>query len=135
MFIIGKKNIPDSFVSLPYLTSSQRGLRRYVPELTSLVFSCLTVIARQTSLVLQVFVFRMQEHQDVQMRAQKELDDVIGQGRLPTFADRKRLPYINALCKEILRYTPPVPGGMHLRVSNATLDETDGFRCSTHDHC
>lgn len=37
------------------------------------------------------------------MKAQKELDSVIGQGRLPDFGDRKSLPYISAIVKEILR--------------------------------
>ncbi|KAH9987409.1 cytochrome P450 [Russula vinacea] len=40
----------------------------------------------------------------VQRRAQAELDAVIGRDRLPTFDDRPRLPYIEALCKELLRW-------------------------------
>ncbi|KAK7453425.1 hypothetical protein VKT23_011692 [Stygiomarasmius scandens] len=38
-------------------------------------------------------------HPEVQIRAQKELDRVIGSGRLPAFSDRSRLPYINAMVK------------------------------------
>jgi cytochrome P450 len=34
---------------------------------------------------------------EVQRRAQAELDVVIGRERLPTFDDRPRLPYIEAL--------------------------------------
>jgi cytochrome P450 len=40
----------------------------------------------------------------VQRRAQAELDVVIGRDRLPTFNDWPRLPYIEALCKELLRW-------------------------------
>jgi Cytochrome P450 len=40
---------------------------------------------------------------DVQRKAQRELDEVIGADELPTFEDRERLPYLNALCKEIQR--------------------------------
>ena len=40
---------------------------------------------------------------DVQRKAQEELDRVIGEDRLPGFEDRKNLPYVNALCKEIHR--------------------------------
>lgn len=40
----------------------------------------------------------------VQQRAQKELDSVIGRERLPNHEDRGRLPYIEAMCKEILRW-------------------------------
>ena len=37
---------------------------------------------------------------------QKEIDEVIGNDRLPTMADRERLPYVNALMKEVLRLNP-----------------------------
>ena len=45
----------------------------------------------------------------VQARAQAELDAVLGQERLPTFADRARMPYVEALVAEVLRWAPPIP--------------------------
>ena len=47
----------------------------------------------------------------VQTRAQAELDVAIGRDRLPTFDDRQRLPYIEALCKELLRWKLVAPMG------------------------
>lgn len=47
----------------------------------------------------------------VQERARAELDAVVGQDRLPTFADRERLPYINAVTLEALRWHTVVPTG------------------------
>jgi cytochrome P450 len=47
----------------------------------------------------------------VQRRAQAELDAVIGRDRLPTFDDRTRLPYIEALCKELMRWQMVTPLG------------------------
>jgi cytochrome P450 len=47
----------------------------------------------------------------VQRRAQAELDVVIGRDRLPTFNDRPRLPYIEALCKELMRWNLVLPMG------------------------
>ncbi|KAF9491440.1 cytochrome P450 [Pleurotus eryngii] len=41
-----------------------------------------------------------------------EIDGVIGSGRLPTFQDQASLPYISAICKEILRWHPSVPLGV-----------------------
>lgn len=38
--------------------------------------------------------------------AHAELDAVIGTSRTPTFDDEKSLPYIRALCKEVLRWRP-----------------------------
>lgn len=46
---------------------------------------------------------------EVQKAAQEELDRVVGSDRLPSFADRENLLYINALVKETLRWNPVVP--------------------------
>ena len=48
---------------------------------------------------------------DVAKKAQAELDAVVGQDRLPNFADRERLPYINALVLEVIRWHSVVPNG------------------------
>jgi hypothetical protein len=48
---------------------------------------------------------------DVQKKAQDELDSVIGRDRLPTFEDRLRLPFVDAVCKETLRWRPVGPVG------------------------
>jgi cytochrome P450 len=42
-------------------------------------------------------------------KAQAEIDAVIGNERLPSFADRDQLPYTNALAKEVLRWNSVVP--------------------------
>lgn len=47
----------------------------------------------------------------VQKRAQAELDLVVGRDRLPTFDDRPRLPYIEAICREVLRWHMVAPLG------------------------
>lgn len=51
---------------------------------------------------------------DVQRRAQEQLDSVVGTDKLPNFGDRERLPYIEALVKEVLRWNPVTPLGMCL---------------------
>ena len=51
---------------------------------------------------------------DVQKRAQAELDTVIARDRLPTFDDRPHLPYVDALCGELLRWHMVAPLGMAL---------------------
>lgn len=49
---------------------------------------------------------------EVQKKAQEEIDAVVGRDRLPSFADRARLPYVHAVCKEVVRFHTPVPTGM-----------------------
>ena len=46
--------------------------------------------------------------------AQRQLDSVLGGGRLPDHSDIDDLPYIAAIVKETLRWAPPAPiGGIH----------------------
>ena len=51
-------------------------------------------------------------HPEVQRKAQAEIDEVVGQARLPDFDDRPKLPYIEAIYREVLRINPPVPLGL-----------------------
>jgi len=55
-------------------------------------------------------------HPDVQLKAQEELDNVIGRDRLPDIDDREALPYISALVKEVLRWYPILPFGFPHRL-------------------
>jgi len=51
-------------------------------------------------------------HPEAQKRAQDELDRVLGTTCLPTFDDRSRLPYVDAVIAETLRWEPVVPLGV-----------------------
>jgi cytochrome P450 len=64
-------------------------------------------VSSMNSLFLALVLFPQ-----VQRRARAELDVVIGRDRLPTFDDRPRLPYIEALCKELMRWQMVTPIGM-----------------------
>ena len=63
----------------------------------------------------------------VQRRAQAELDVVIGRERLPTFDDRPRLPYIEALCKELMRWQMVTPMGTNSKVFIIPLNQNDSM--------
>jgi cytochrome P450 len=59
-------------------------------------------------------------------RAREEIDDVTGGNRLPTFADRESLPYINAIVQEVLRWAPVAPMGLpHVNMEDV---EYEGYR-------
>lgn len=51
-------------------------------------------------------------HPHVQARAQAEIDLVVGRDRLPDFSDIKDLPYISAICREIIRWHVVLPLGV-----------------------
>ena len=55
------------------------------------------------------FVVAILLHPEVQTIAQKELDAVTGRERLPTFEDRLKLPFVDAVCKEVMRWEPVTP--------------------------
>jgi cytochrome P450 len=42
----------------------------------------------------------------------KELDEVVGKNRLPSFDDMPSLPTVRAVIKEVLRWRPVVPTGL-----------------------
>ncbi|KAF8835269.1 cytochrome P450 [Paxillus ammoniavirescens] len=72
-----------------------------------------------TQSVLLVFVYLLMLHPEVQVRAQAEIDRVVGTERLPDFGDRPALPYVDALLRETLRSHPVVPIG----VPHATTED------------
>ncbi|KAH9006150.1 cytochrome P450 [Lactarius hatsudake] len=55
---------------------------------------------------------------EVQKRAQAEIDLVTSRDRLPTYDDKPRLPYIEAMSKELMRWQMVTPLGPH-----ATTDD------------
>ncbi|TFK78780.1 cytochrome P450 [Polyporus arcularius HHB13444] len=59
-----------------------------------------------TAGTLCVFFLAMLHYPDVMRKAQAELDNVVGQDRLPDYQDREKLPYIQALINETLRWRP-----------------------------
>lgn len=63
----------------------------------------------QTVSTVACFFLAMSLYPEIQRKAQAEIDQVIGQDRLPTFSDRPNLPYIEALLMELLRWQPVVP--------------------------
>lgn len=60
---------------------------------------------------MYAFFLAMTLFPDVQKKAQAQIDAVIGVDRLPTFADRGSLPYVEAVVKEVLRWHTVTPLG------------------------
>ena len=66
----------------------------------------------QIASTLAIFILAMILHPQAQFKAQQELDSVIGPDRLPSFEDRNNLPYVRAICKEVLRWHPIAPSAV-----------------------
>ncbi|KAH9981025.1 cytochrome P450 [Lactifluus volemus] len=72
-----------------------------------------------TVAALMSFFLAASLYPNVQKKAQEELDAVTGRERLPTFEDRSRLPFVDAVCKEVLRWKPVVP----LAIPHAMMED------------
>ncbi|GAB1736324.1 hypothetical protein NU219Hw_g6989t1 [Hortaea werneckii] len=72
---------------------------------------------------LEAFFLAMSLYPSVQRKAQAELDTVFGSQplRLPTPADRPRLPYLNAVVEEAQRWHPITPMGLPHTTSSDLL--------------
>jgi cytochrome P450 len=74
-----------------------------------------------SSTYLQTFIIALLQSPESQLKAQKEIDSVVGGDRLPVMEDFKRLPYVKALVMEIFRYRPIFPVGLpHVTTEDLT---------------
>ncbi|CAE6436831.1 unnamed protein product [Rhizoctonia solani] len=65
-----------------------------------------------TSSLLMSFVVAMVLNPEIQTQAQREIDLILGSGVLPTMSDRERLPFVNRLILELMRWRPPLAIGV-----------------------
>ncbi|KAA8651397.1 hypothetical protein EYZ11_013218 [Aspergillus tanneri] len=68
--------------------------------------------ADTTVSALTCFFMAMTLYPHIQKKAQEEIDQVVGTSRLPNLEDRDKLPYIDALVQEVLRWHPVTPLGV-----------------------
>ncbi|KIK57259.1 hypothetical protein GYMLUDRAFT_173296 [Collybiopsis luxurians FD-317 M1] len=76
-----------------------------------------------TAGLIQWFLALIPSHPEVALRAQEELDRVVGRDRLPTMEDEKHLHYIRAIIKEVQRvHSPFWMGTPHCTTEDFTYD-------------
>ncbi|KAJ5154053.1 uncharacterized protein N7500_009492 [Penicillium coprophilum] len=68
--------------------------------------------AIKTTAILEGFFLVMMLFPDVQRKAQAEMDELFGKPTLPSATDRERLPYVNAIVKEAIRWHTVAPMGI-----------------------
>ncbi|KAG6827831.1 hypothetical protein H0H92_010318 [Tricholoma furcatifolium] len=75
--------------------------------------------ADTTVSALETFMYTMVVNLEVQRKAQEEIDTVVGKNRLPNFSDRPSMPYVEAVYREVMRWSPVTPLG----VAHATSED------------
>ncbi|CAG8653959.1 7692_t:CDS:2 [Ambispora gerdemannii] len=81
-------------------------------EISHLSISLIIAGMETTASSLTWILAAIANNPEIQLRAQKELDSVVGQSKLPSHKDLPSLPYIRAIVKEGLRWAPPIPMGV-----------------------
>ncbi|THH08950.1 hypothetical protein EW145_g2357 [Phellinidium pouzarii] len=100
-----------AYGGLPPISLSDPNLlmRPYAP-LPTFFSSSLTIAGADTSVAtLTAFILAMTIYPEVRKNAQAEIDAVVGASRLPSFSDRKNLPYLTAVMKETMRWHTTAP--------------------------
>ncbi|KAF8128593.1 cytochrome P450 [Boletus edulis] len=88
-------------------------------DLKEAAATALLAASETSNSVLMAFFLMMVTNPEAQKNAQAQIDAVVGNARLPTIDDRSSLPYVDAILREVLRYSPPVP----LSVPHASVDD------------
>ncbi|EXJ82881.1 hypothetical protein A1O3_06697 [Capronia epimyces CBS 606.96] len=73
--------------------------------------------AETTSSSMLTMILALAKNPWVQEKAKKQLDEVCGSERMPQWADFAKLPYINAIIKEGMRWRPAVATGIPRRTA------------------
>ncbi|KAF8504886.1 cytochrome P450 [Russula emetica] len=96
----------DNLVEAEKRGSEREGYEKAITETLGTMYTVGTdsMVSSIMSLFLALLL-----HPEVQKKAQHEIDAVTGRERFPIFDDRRRLPFVNALCKEVLRWRPAAP--------------------------
>ena len=63
------------------------------------------------SMIISAFFLAVTIQPEWVKKAQEEIDRVIGTDRLPTASDQPRLPYVEAVVYECIRWNVPLPLG------------------------
>ncbi|KAJ8518596.1 hypothetical protein ONZ45_g4351 [Pleurotus djamor] len=99
-----------SFVSSRLMKMAERTDASYQESVTQNVAGTMYAAGSDTTVAaIGFFIQGILTNPSVLIKAQAEIDRVIGPNRLPDFEDESSLPYISAIVKETLRWRPITP--------------------------
>ncbi|KAF9007491.1 cytochrome P450, partial [Cyathus striatus] len=81
--------------------------RKWCDQMADIPFE--RTLAKMTVGTIHNFILAMVLHPEVQSKAQAEIDNIVGNDKLPTVSDRESLPYVNSVIKEVMRWLLVMP--------------------------
>ncbi|KIM68448.1 hypothetical protein SCLCIDRAFT_1209264 [Scleroderma citrinum Foug A] len=81
------------------------------------------IYLESTATVLEILIMAMILFPDVQENTHEELDTMLGKGVVPTFTDRERLPYLQAVIYKLMRWHTIFPSGVPHMTSMSDIYE------------
>ncbi|KAI5866012.1 cytochrome P450 [Durotheca rogersii] len=111
----------DTFVDRLYDNQAKPPLTRH--EIEIMCGNLLEGGTDTMATTVLTFLQAVARNPEIQAEAQREIDSVTGSGRTPAWSDYEKLPYVNMVVKEVLRWRPPAPGAFpHLLAKDDVID-------------
>ena len=102
------RDLIDAFlIEMQKPGAAERGFDR--TNLQANVLDLFIAGSETTTTSLTWAILFMVLYPDIQAKMQKELDEVVGEDRLPSYEDRSRLPYTEAVMTEVWRFGSFIP--------------------------
>ncbi|KAJ7498243.1 cytochrome P450 [Mycena galericulata] len=116
-FAQAKRSIAAGIAVPSFVSKSLRSLDEYEPEMKAYhekivkeTAGTMYIAGADTTVsVFATFILGMLANPEAQKAAQREIDALIGDTRLPNFQDEPALPYVSAIVKEALRWENVTP--------------------------
>ncbi|KAF8192574.1 cytochrome P450 [Pholiota molesta] len=121
-----KQNMARGTAEISFTSAILQGKQLSAEEEFDLKWSAASLYsgaADTTVSAINSFFLALALHPQVLNKAQAEIDSLVGSDRLPTYADRPSLPYLNALVMEVLRWHAVVPTAVAHRLMQDDIHE------------
>ncbi|OAL22040.1 hypothetical protein AYO20_11276 [Fonsecaea nubica] len=115
----------DCFIDAKIDEYNEKGWPLSTHAFNNLFGELLEAGADTTANHILTLILAMAKYPHVQQRARAEIDALCGTDRAPLFSDFDKLPYINCIVKEGMRWRPTAPAGLPHMVTQD--DEYEGM--------
>ncbi|XP_017347065.1 cytochrome P450 2M1 isoform X2 [Ictalurus punctatus] len=92
----------------------------HLNNLLNTTWSMFSAATETTSSTIRQSLLLMMKHPNIQVRVQKEIDEVVGRDRCPSISDRQNMPYTDAVIHEVQRNMDIAPTAVPHKMFNDT---------------